>query len=76
MTVSAGKNTFKNLKLNNYRYDISLKLARYVHDLSTFHFYLLKTDGVTRRRQRAHPKKISNHQKLPGINQNLDFNFT
>ena len=33
MTVSAGKKTFKNLKLENYRYNILLKLARYVYDL-------------------------------------------
>ena len=33
MTVSAGKKTFKNLKLENYRYNISLKLALCVYDL-------------------------------------------
>ena len=39
MTVPAAKKTFKNLKLANYRYGISLKFARYVYDLNTFHFY-------------------------------------
>ena len=39
MTVSASKKTFKNLKLENYRYDILLKLAQHVYDLNIFHFY-------------------------------------
>ena len=59
MTVSAGKKTFKNLKLENYRYGISLKLAQYVYDLNIFHFYLLKAEDVMRRQQRAPPNKLS-----------------
>ena len=39
MTVSAGKKTFENLKLENQRYGISLKLVQYVYDLNIFHFY-------------------------------------
>ena len=39
MTVSAGKKTFENLKLENQRYNISLKLVQYVYDLNLFHFY-------------------------------------
>ena len=35
MTVYAGKKKFKNLKFGNNRYDISLKLVRYVYDLNT-----------------------------------------
>ena len=46
MTVSAGEKTLKNLKLENYLYDISLKLTRYVYDLNTFH--LLETEDVIR----------------------------
>ena len=36
MTVSAGKKTFKNLRLDNYRYSISLKLADYMMILRPF----------------------------------------
>ena len=57
MTVSAGKKTFKNLKLENYRYDISLKLTRYAYDLNTFH--LLKTEGATQKAAEGTSKKIA-----------------
>ena len=59
MTVAAGKKTFESLKLENYRSDISLKLARYVYLLNTFH--LLKTEGVNRRAAVVTPKKA--HKK-------------
>ena len=39
MTASAFKKTSKNLKLENYSYNISLKLVQYVYNLKTFHFY-------------------------------------
>ena len=39
MTASAFKKTLKNLKLENYSYNISLKLVQYVYNLKTFHFY-------------------------------------
>ena len=38
MTVSAGKKTFKNLKLECYRFHISLKLVQYVFNLNIFTF--------------------------------------
>ena len=72
MTISAGKKIFENLKLENYRSDISLEFARYVYHLNTFH--LLKTEGVNRRVADSTSKK--SHQKMPGIYQNLDFNIT
>ena len=56
MTVSAGKKTFKNLRLENYRYDISLKLTRYMYELNNFQ--LLKTEGVNRREAEGTSKKI------------------
>ena len=55
MTVSAGKKTFENLKLENYRFDISLKRVRYVYHLNTFH--LLKTEGVNLRVAEGTSKK-------------------
>ena len=56
MTVPAGKKTFKTLKLENYRYDISLKLSRYVYDLSTFH--LLKLRVSLKGGQRVYSKTL------------------
>ena len=64
MTVSAGKKTFKNLKLENYRYDVSLKIAYYVYDFNAF---------VTQGAAEGISKK---YEKMPGIYQNLDFDFT
>ena len=32
------KKTFKNLKLDNYKYNISLKLAQHVYYVKTFQF--------------------------------------
>ena len=55
MTVSTGKKTFENLKLQNYRSDISLQFPRYVYNLNTFH--LLKTEGVNRRVAEGTSKK-------------------
>ena len=56
MTVSAGEKTLKNLKLENYLYDISLKLTRYVYDLNTFH--LLETEDVIRKAAESTSKKL------------------
>ena len=72
MAICAGKKIFENLKLENYISDISLKFARYVYHLNTFH--LLKTEGANRGVAESTSKK--NHQKMPGIYQNLDFNIT
>ena len=41
MAVSAGNKPFEDSKLENYRFEVSLELARYVYHLNTFH--LLKT---------------------------------
>ena len=62
MTVYAGKKTFKNLKPENYRYDISQKLVRFVYDLNTFHFYW-KQRVLLEGRQTAHPKKSSKNAR-------------
>ena len=56
MTVSAGKKTFKNLRLENYRQDISLKLARYMYELNNFQ--LRKTEGDNRREAEGTSKKM------------------
>ena len=50
MTVSAGTKIFENLKLEDHR-SYTLKLARYVYHLNTFH--LLKTEGVNQREGRS-----------------------
>ena len=69
MTVSIGKKTFENLKLENYRSDISLKPASYVYHLNIFH--LLKTEGVN-----WWVAEKKHHQKMPGVYQHLNFNMT
>ena len=45
-TVSVDMKTLENLKIKNYKSDIT-KTCRYVYHLSNFH--LLKTEGVNRR---------------------------
>ena len=60
MTVSAGTKIFENLKLEDHR-SYTLKLARYVYHLNTFH--LLKTDGVDQR-EGTSKKNIKKCQEL------------
>ena len=57
MTVYADKKKFKNLKFGNNRYDISLKLARYVYDHNNLSF-LLKIEVVSKGAAEGISKKI------------------
>ena len=57
--VSAGKKTFKNLKLEHFRYNISLKLAHYVIILRPLIFTENRgchSKGSSRRIKKNHKK--------------------
>ena len=68
MTVSTGTKTFKNLKLENCRSDIAKTWSP-----SILSQHLSFTENRGYQSKGGHIGK--NHQKMPGIYQDLDFNI-